>query len=296
MTFQTGDAEVDATLNRALAASHALDVADGIGTLHLRHWPGPIGAERLLLFHGGSGSWLHWIKNVEVLSGQYDVWTLDLPALGWSTDQDKPYEVSLAVERILSVMKAQPALQSVHLVAFSWGCVAASLIATRKKDWVKSIFLVGPASLGVRKRPAERLPLIRRHRGMSREEVLSAQRQNLELLMISRPERVDACAVHIQDINHQMARFNSAQYYASTLVIDQIGHIDRPLSVIYGDQDAPALPDIEGIGQEMRMQNPAMRFVIVPDCGHWLQYEQPEVFHRYLSLHLSSTDTAAGTF
>jgi pimeloyl-ACP methyl ester carboxylesterase len=131
---------------------------------------------------------------------------------------------------------------------------------------------------------------------MSREEVLSAQRQNLELLMISRPERVDACAVHIQDINHQMARFNSAQYYASTLVIDQIGQIDRPLSVIYGDQDAPALPDIEGIGQEMLMKNPATRFLIVPDCGHWLQYEQPEVFHRHLSLHLSSMDMGAGTF
>lgn len=287
MTFQTGHSAVDAELNRALATSRSLDIPDGVGTLHVRHWQGPEGAERLLLLHGGSGSWLHWIKNVEILSAKYDVWTLDLPALGWSTDQAKPYEVDLAVERVLKVMGVQPALQSVHLVAFSWGCVAASLIATSRGDWVKSVFLVGPASLGPRKRPAERLSLIRRHRSMSRDEVLAAQRRNLELLMISQPERVDECAVHIQDINHQMARFNSGQYYASTLVIDRIGLIKQPLTVIYGDRDAPALPDIEGIGREMVALNAKLRFVIVPDCGHWLQYEQPEIFHEQLAAHFS---------
>ena len=75
--------------------SAAFDVADGTGTLHLRHWKGPVSGPRLLLLHGGSGSWLHWIRNVEVLSKHYDVWTLDLPRLAGLLIKSDPTMSSL---------------------------------------------------------------------------------------------------------------------------------------------------------------------------------------------------------
>ena len=36
----------------------------------------------LLLFHGGSGSWIHWIRNVLPLSEHDTVYAADLPGLG----------------------------------------------------------------------------------------------------------------------------------------------------------------------------------------------------------------------
>ena len=288
MRFETGVESVDLLLNRASSVSDAFDVADGTGTLHLRHWKGPVSAPRVLLLHGGSGSWLHWIRNVEALSKRYDVWTLDLPALGWSSDQERPYDVELAIRRIENVLGEDAKLREVHLVAFSWGCVAATLLAARHPDWVRSVCLVGPASLGVRPRPAERVRLIRRTKAMTRQAVLDAQRHNLRQLMISRDDRIDQCALHVHEINHQLARFDSAQYYASALVIDHIGALHCPLTVLYGDADAPALPDIPGIGDDMIARNPDTRFRVISDCGHWLQYEQPDLFHDELGKHLSS--------
>ena len=131
---------------------------------------------------------------MEVLSKHCDVWTLDLPALGWSSDQERPYDVELAIRRIENVLGEDEKLREVHLVAFSWGCVAATLLAAATLTGCDR-FVCGPASLGVRPRPAERVRLIRRTKAMTRQAVLDAQRHNLRL-MISRDDRIDQCALH----------------------------------------------------------------------------------------------------
>src|SRR5258705_3698900 len=41
----------------------------------------------VVLIHGGAGSWLHWIRNVEALSQSRTVWVPDLPGFG---DSDLP--------------------------------------------------------------------------------------------------------------------------------------------------------------------------------------------------------------
>ena len=38
----------------------------------------------LVLFHGGMGSWKHWIRNVEPLATRFSVHALDLPSYGAS--------------------------------------------------------------------------------------------------------------------------------------------------------------------------------------------------------------------
>ena len=36
----------------------------------------------LVLLHGASGSWTHWIRNVPELSRHYELWAADIPGLG----------------------------------------------------------------------------------------------------------------------------------------------------------------------------------------------------------------------
>ena len=36
----------------------------------------------LVLLHGGSGSWTHWVRNVQHLAQTRSVWALDLPGCG----------------------------------------------------------------------------------------------------------------------------------------------------------------------------------------------------------------------
>ena len=47
--------------------------------------------EPLVLFHGGSGSWTHWIRNIPELSRHYELWVPDIPGLGGSAMPPKPW-------------------------------------------------------------------------------------------------------------------------------------------------------------------------------------------------------------
>ena len=53
-------------------------------------WGEGSGKPTLLLFHGGSGSWIHWIRNVQPLSQHFTVYAADMPGLG---DSDPPDDV-----------------------------------------------------------------------------------------------------------------------------------------------------------------------------------------------------------
>ena len=45
----------------------------------------------LLLLHGGSGSWTHWIRTIPTLARTYQLWVPDLPGLGDSAMPPRPW-------------------------------------------------------------------------------------------------------------------------------------------------------------------------------------------------------------
>ena len=49
-------------------------------------WRGFGAGPALVLVHGGHGSWLHWVRNIEALSRSFTVWVPDLPGYGDSDD------------------------------------------------------------------------------------------------------------------------------------------------------------------------------------------------------------------
>ena len=65
--------------------------AGGMGTMMWHIFGAAPDKPILLLFHGGSGSWIHWIRNVLPLSQNFSVYAADLPGLG---DSDPPDDVN----------------------------------------------------------------------------------------------------------------------------------------------------------------------------------------------------------
>lgn len=63
-------------------------------------------------------------------------------------------------------------------------------------------------------------------------------------------------------------------------MIDGVRGTTTPLFVIYGDHDAPAYPDLEARRNIFQYARPGVRFELVADVGHWLQYEMPELFNE----------------
>lgn len=63
-------------LNRA---ARKVETPCGDGPMVWRVWGA---GEPLVLLHGGTGSWTHWIRSIPRLSGHYQLWVPDLPGLG----------------------------------------------------------------------------------------------------------------------------------------------------------------------------------------------------------------------
>ena len=249
----------------------------GEGRIPIRQWQNA-GAEKVVLLHGGSGSWLQWVRNIRVLREHFDVYAIDLPGLGDAAMCDVESDADsaalttrLALEQLFD--------SAFHVVAFSWGCTLTAMMMKDMAPLLKSVMLTGPAAVGDLPRRVTMKALVKRTPEMGREEVLAAQRENLARLMIHQGSRIDDTAVAIQDINTSKARFRSPPYARSTLVIDGVRGTTTPLFVIYGDHDAPAYPDLEARRRLFQDARPDVRFELVADAGHWLQYELPELFN-----------------
>ncbi|MEX2328059.1 MAG: alpha/beta hydrolase [Pseudomonadales bacterium] len=248
------------------------------GTMPFRRW-GRGQREILVLAHGGSGSWTHWIRNIPYLSERFDLLVPDLPGLGDAAALPQGYTAEDAAGFLGNGIRGVIGGARYHLVGFSWGCTLASLVAAEHHDQLKSLMLIGPAALGEMPRRSNMQALIKRTPDMSAEQVAAANRENLARLMIHDRDRIDELAVYLQTWNTHRARFNSPQFALSTRVLDSLKSVTVPLSVLYGEFDAPAYPNFEAREARLKEVCPGLEFDIIPGAGHWLQYELADVFN-----------------
>ncbi len=278
------DHERCAALVESLAAkSEMQETACANGTMPFRRWPcqGADDAQTIVLCHGGSGSWTHWIANIETLAQRFHVVAPDLPGLGdaaslpdGDTAEDAAHWLG---EGIAEVVDGR-----CHLAAFSWGCIPASMVAASGRLDLASLLLIGPAGLGpMPERPALE-PLIRRTPDMSAEEVDDANRENLARLMIADRQRIDDLAVYLQTLNTRRSRFNSPQFAGTRLVLDSLAALSVPTCIVYGELDATARPNIGYRREQLLAVRPDIRFEVHPGAGHWLQYEAAREFNALL--------------
>ena len=84
----TADADPAAVVDALARTARKVRTPCGDGAMVWRVWGA---GEPLVLFHGGSGSWTHWIRNIPELSRHYELWVADIPGLGDSAMPPKPW-------------------------------------------------------------------------------------------------------------------------------------------------------------------------------------------------------------
>lgn len=266
--------DLEQNLQRLENSAEKTAVSCGGGEMLYRRWMGPSDAETVLLVHGGSGSWLHWVRNITFLQQHYHVLTVDLPGLGDSAALPDGYTAADAVDIFVNSTAAVLDNKAFHIAAFSWGCAVSAQSAIHFGAQLQSLLLIGPASLGDIPRRGGMKPLIRRTPQMSESQVQATNRVNLARLMFYKASRIDDMAVYIQTLNTQKARFNSPQFARTKLVLEGVAKVDVPLKVLYGQFDAPGLPNIAAKKKLFESVRNDTEFEIIADAGHWLQYEQ----------------------
>lgn len=232
----------------------------------------------LVLFHGGSGSWTHWIRNIPTLAQHYELWVPDIPGLGQSAMPPKPWTPSSITTEVLAGLDRLFAPDTVlRMAGFSFGGHIAGLVSTHLGARLRDLTLIGVAGLGLRADPRE--PFAKERTGMTPAEVAAVHRKNLEILMIADPGKVDDLAVHLQTWNAQAARFRSRPFAPTDELARALAQVKVPLKTIWGTRDVIARPSLDDRLAILRRHHPELDVRLIPDAGHWVMYEAADAFN-----------------
>lgn len=277
----TGDpaAHVAALEGEARIVRTACGPAGKAGEMVWRVWGQ---GQPVVLLHGGSGSWNHWIRTIPALSQRYQVIAADLPGLGDSALPEEPLVPASVAAAVIAGLKSAilPERAPPHLVGFSFGGHIAGLTAKALGPAFRDLTLVGVAALGLPHRQGR--PLAKYHSRMTPHEIREVDRQNLSTLMISDAANVDALALHLHSENLRRARFRSAPFAPGDELKRAVADVQIPLKTIWGKRDVIAQPTLDARLAVLGEHHPELKARLIDDAGHWVMYEQSDAFNAAL--------------
>jgi pimeloyl-ACP methyl ester carboxylesterase len=271
---QPTPAEFIAALDR-LSTRHA--TPNGAGEVVWRVWGrGP----PLVLLHGGTGSWMHWVRNIEDLSGDFMLLVPDLPGSGESGNPPAPISANSIGAILAAGLASIIGPQTGFAVAgFSLGGLIAGYLVRHAGARAQCLVLVGATGTGAPRGPME---LKSWRRLASDAEKAATHRHNLGILMIHDQAKIDALAVHMQKINAERSRIRGKHVSHTGTLAEGLAGFPGRLAGIWGEFDATAVPYLAERAEKLRQFQPQAAFDIFPGVGHWVQYEAPQAFNRRL--------------
>ncbi|WP_454055900.1 alpha/beta fold hydrolase [Cupriavidus sp. Marseille-Q8015] len=228
----------------------------------------------VLLVHGGHGSWLHWVRNIEALAAHHTVWAPDLPGFGESGDPSGPALQTL-VETVVAGYAQLPAVadgasvpRPVDLIGFSFGGLTASHLASALPG-VRKLALLGPGGHAGPRR--QQRALVDWRQAADAQALADAMRHNVEAFMIEDPRQVDALAMLAYTESCRHTRFRSKQISRAGGLADALDRFGGPVLMAWGENDVTAVP--EAVLAGMIAGRAGREGALVPGAGHWVQYE-----------------------
>jgi 2-hydroxy-6-oxonona-2,4-dienedioate hydrolase len=264
-----GDSEVQA---RALIGQ--LEQRSEVLDAHFEHsairWRRIGSGPPLVLLHGGNGSWLHWVRNIEALAQRRQLWLPDLPGCGQSDALAAP----AGLERLVAALRRNidsliGADREIGLAAFSFGSVLAANLAAARGG-VTRLALLGPTGHGYPRSPLSLKNWRLCAPGPAQTE---AHLHNLSHLMLHERSAIDALALVVHRDASERTRLRSKPLSLTDATRRALDRLQIPVLMAWGEHD-PTAP-AAGHQQTLAEGHPNRRWVRVAGAGHWIQYERP---------------------
>ena len=289
MVYETdGQAAAYIATLQAKATRRTTSSADGDMVWHV--WGD---GRPLVLLHGGSGSWTHWVFTIEHFMNSHQVIVADLPGLGDSPSPREPYDAtSLASMVAQGIDQLLSRDVSFDLAGFSFGGIVAGHIGVTHSPRLRTLSIVGSPAFGIAPSgPANDIVAVSPALSLQQAEPL--HRRNLTTLMFADAERIDALALRIHHDNLRRARLKSRKIARSDCLARAIKQTHCRLHGIWGELDITVHPDmksLEALFLDTRMHN---RFDVIANAGHWVMHEAPDAFNHILHDIVNDHDAAA---
>ncbi len=276
------DPQADAEARALIAALEDRTVretasVDGCPVVFRRIGEGP----PLVLLHGGHGNWLHWVHNLEALSRTHTLWVADMPGYGDSGVPAGEQTLDLIVGVLDAALdQLLGAGSACDIAGFSFGALCAATLAARRQG-VRMVALLGPGGHGQPRR--ERLGMLNWRDLPPGPERDARLHHNLAALMLHDEARIDALALALHRQACVATRYRSKGLSRRPMLpeaLDLLAGRRIPVLLAWGEHDVTAVP--AQAGAAMLAHAPDATLVVVPNGGHWLQYETADAVNRLL--------------
>jgi len=257
------------------------ETACGDGSLVWHKWgSGPA----LVMLHGGSGSWLHWLRQIPVLESRHSVWVPDLPGMGDSHMPPEPHEVNSYADIVQSGFdQLSGGATPFDLVGFSFGSGLAGRMACRTPGRVRHMVLSGANFFPP-------LPIPRRANFVSLKRIddpaerLKAVRNNLQVMMVKHDRNIDDLSIHIYNVDTARRRLPRVSFSGFPTLRADLAHIKLlgRLSAIAGADDQIIGHDPDGHREQLLSIRPNAQCHAVAGAGHWVMYEGAQGYNQAL--------------
>lgn len=240
------------------------------------------GAPPVVLLHGGSGSWTHWVRNIlPLLDAGRSVLAADLPGFGESAPPANGNGSEAMLEPLAEGLGELLGAQSVDLVGFSFGgLIAGQLLAVRPR-LARRLVLVGAPAMGVV--PIRQFTLRAWRHLETEDEQAAVHRHNLGVLMLHDTRLAEGLALQVHVANVRRDRLPRRRPAHADQLARALRKAPCPVHAIYGAHDAIYGPYIDGLEAAFATATPDFRGIeLIAGAGHWVQFEAAGPFNAAL--------------
>jgi 2-hydroxy-6-oxonona-2,4-dienedioate hydrolase len=260
------------------AQADRVAIAYTTGHLVFRIWGQ---GQPVVLLHGGSGSWKHWVKNITALvhSGR-QVLVPDMPGFGESAAPLVGQDADVLAEPIAWAIQQIIPDRAYDLVAFSFGSMVAAQLAVGDATYVRKLILTGSPALGINAlRPFKLKPWNDLPEGPERDAI---HRHNLGVLMFSSPQAVDELALEIHRANLALDRMKRRRLAYTDFLLQLLRKVPCPVFGIWGALDVLYKENHAAVEKAMAQSPNFQRLEFIENAGHWVQFEYPDAYNAAL--------------
>ncbi|MCK6602546.1 MAG: alpha/beta hydrolase [Bacteroidetes bacterium] len=257
------------------------------------------GKETIIFIHGLGSYAPAWKKNIDSLKLDYRCIAIDLPGYGKSSKAVHSGKMEFYADVVIDLMNTLK-LEKATLAGHSMGGQISILASLKYPDRIKNLILVDPAGFESFSEGEKQWFREVMTQDLVKLTPVGAIRSNLADNFYNLPEDAEFMITDRIAIRgakefdrYCLTVVRSVHGMVDQPVIDYLDRITQPTLILFGENDnlipnrflhAGFTRDIAEIGKS-KIQNSTM--VMIPECGHFAQFEKPEIVNSEIKKFLS---------
>lgn len=254
----------------------------------------------ILFIHGLANSAMSWARNIEGLSRHFRCVAIDLPGNGYSDKEDLPYSMQFFAACVYDMIRLLD-LRNLCICGHSMGGQVAMTLLINAPDAAERLVLCAPA--GFEQFSALEQQFYRSAVGLF--DFFSTEEQSLKKSIYSsffqQPQQADPL---IEELTQIIRQYPGVLYrrmldkcvnaMLNEPVYNQIKDITQPALVLFGERDA-LIPNrlihpvtTRHLAAAAVSLMPDAKLEMIPQCGHFLQWEKADTVNHLIKDFLSS--------